>query len=78
MPREGILVHNPYERMTGEQIQQIHQASMQILHDPGLISFNREAAEIFHSNGAEVTIVSSGDSPCWLVKIPEKLVLHAL
>ncbi|MCL0036613.1 trimethylamine methyltransferase family protein, partial [Dehalococcoidia bacterium] len=78
MPREGILVHNPYERMTKEQVRQIHHASMQILTDPGLISFNRRAAEIFASNGAEVTPVSSGDHPTCLVKIPEKLVLHAL
>ncbi len=78
MPREGILIHNPYVRMTDEQVKQIHEASMQILNDPGLVSFNREAAEIFHSNGAEVTSISSSDSPCWLVKIPEKLVLHAL
>ena len=78
MPREGILVHTPYERMTNEQVLQIHQASMQILNDYGLICFNGEAAEIFHSNGAEVTSVSSGDNPYWLVKIPEKLVLRAL
>jgi len=64
--------------MTNEQVLQIHHASMQILSDPGLLSFNREAADIFHGNGAEVTTVSSGDNPCWLVKIPEKLVLHAL
>jgi trimethylamine--corrinoid protein Co-methyltransferase len=78
MPREGILVHTPYQRMTNEQVRQIHQASMQILNDPGLISFNSEATEIFHSNGAKVTSVPSNDNPCWLVKIPEKLVLHAL
>jgi len=78
VPREGILIHTPYERMTSEQVRQIHQASIQILTDPGLISFNREATELFHSNGAEVTSVSAGDSPCWLVKIPEKLVLSAL
>ncbi len=78
MPREGILVHNPYERMTDEQVLQIHQASMQILNDPGLLCFSREAAEIFYSNGAEVTTVSPSDNPCWYVKIPEKLVLQAL
>ena len=79
MPREGILVHNPYERMTGGQIQQIHQASVEILKNPGLISFNREAAEIFQANGAEVTTVSnSDDHPCWYIKIPEKLVLQAI
>jgi len=64
--------------MTKEQVQQIHQASIQILNDPGLISFNREAIEILHGNGAKVASVASSDNPCWLVKIPEKLILDAL
>jgi trimethylamine--corrinoid protein Co-methyltransferase len=78
MAREGILVHSPYERMTEEQIKQIHHASVQILNDPGMISFNCEAAEIFSANGAEVTPIASADNPCWLVRIPEKLVLQAI
>ncbi len=78
MPREGILVPNPYERITDEQVQQIHQASLQILVDPGLICFSKKAAEIFRGNGAEVTTTSSGDNPCWHIKIPEKLVKEAL
>ena len=78
MPREGLLVRTPYERITDEQVQHIHHASMEILKDPGLISFNKEAAEIFHSNGADVTTVSSGNNPCWLVRIPEELVLSAV
>jgi len=78
VPREGILINTPYERMTEEQVRQIHQASMEILYDPGFICFNREAAEILHSNGAEVTSVSVGDHPCWLAKIPESLVIDAL
>ncbi len=72
------MIPTPYERMTSEQVLQIHQASTQILHDPGLISFNRQAADIFQRHGAEVTSVSTSDNPCWLVKIPEKLVLDAL
>jgi len=64
--------------MSNEQVRQIHEASIQVLNNPGLISFNREATEIFDSNGAEVTPVSPSDNPCWLVKIPEKLVLKAL
>ena len=78
MPREGILVNKPLERISSEQVQQIHEASIQILKDPGLLSFNRRAAEIFHGHGAEVTDVSGDGSPCWLVKIPEKLVADAL
>jgi len=78
MPREGILVQNPYKRLTDEQVLRIHQASIEILSDPGLISFNRQAADIFNANGAKVEVISSGESPCWLIKIPEKLVLQAL
>jgi len=78
LPREGIIVPNPYERITDEQIQQIHQASLQILVDPGLICFSNKAAEIFRSNGAEVNAVAGADHPCWQIKIPEKLVMQAL
>lgn len=78
MPREGILVPNPYQRITEEQVKQIHLASLQILVDPGLICFSKQAAEIFQANGAEVKTDSSGDSPCWYIKIPPKLVKEAL
>jgi trimethylamine--corrinoid protein Co-methyltransferase len=78
VPREGILVNKPLERISSQQVQQIHDASMQILNDPGLLSFNRKAADIFHSHGAEVTDVSGSGSPCWHVKIPERLVSDAL
>ena len=78
MSREGILIDTPYERMTEKQVTQIHQASMEILGDPGLMCFNRQAAEIFGDNGAEVSSVTTSDHPCWLVKIPEKLVVDAL
>ena len=78
MPREGIFIHAPYERISAEQIQRIHLASMEILQDPGLLSFNQEAATIFHDSGANVDKVYSGNTPCWQVKIPESLVLEAL
>ncbi len=78
MAREGTLVHAPYERMSEEQVKQIHHASMQILNDPGITSFNREAAEIFHAKGANVTPITSADNPCWLIRVPEKLVLDAI
>ncbi len=78
MPREGLLIRTPYERITEEQVKQIHQASIELLGDPGLLSYNKEAAEIFDSNGADVSKVESSDHPCWIVKIPEKLVMEAL
>ncbi|MDY6911027.1 MAG: trimethylamine methyltransferase family protein [Chloroflexota bacterium] len=78
MPREGILIEKPLVRINQEQIERIHQASMDILSDPGLICFNKDAAEIFSANGAEVSTVTPADHPTWLIKIPEKLVLKAL
>ena len=78
MAREGIIVDRPYERMTGEQVETIHNASMEILNDPGLVSFNQQAAEVFDTGGASVSKVESGDHPCWLVKLPEKLVMDAV
>jgi trimethylamine--corrinoid protein Co-methyltransferase len=77
VPRKGILVNRPYERLTKEQVESIHQASMQILTAPGLISFNREAVDIFHSHGAAVKSIT-GDHQSWQVKIPEQLVVKAL
>jgi trimethylamine:corrinoid methyltransferase-like protein len=51
---------------------------MQILDDPGIISFNREATELFHANGARVTPLPDADNPSWLIKIPEAVVLSAI
>ncbi|MEE8372436.1 MAG: trimethylamine methyltransferase family protein [Dehalococcoidia bacterium] len=78
MPREGILIDAPLQRMTTEQTERIHQASLEILNDPGLVCFNQEAAETFGSHGADVTPVSPSDRPCWLVRIPERLVSQAI
>ncbi len=78
MPREGILIEKPLERLSRQQVQQIHDASLEILADPGLMCFNKKAAEVFHSNEAEVTELSGSNPPCWHIKIPEKLVAAAL
>jgi trimethylamine--corrinoid protein Co-methyltransferase len=78
LPREGILVSNPYKRITDRQVKQIHKASLEILVDPGLTCFNKKAAEIFNSNGAEVAAITGAEHPSWHIKIPKKLVTEAL
>jgi trimethylamine--corrinoid protein Co-methyltransferase len=77
VPRKGILVNRPHERLTREQVELIHQASMQILTEPGLVSFNHEAVDTFHNHGADVEAIA-GDHQSWHVRIPEQLVLKAL
>jgi len=76
--REGIFIKQPLTRMAEDQIELVHQASMAILRDPGLICFNKRAADIFSSNGAEVSSLPDADHPTWIIKIPESLVLEAL
>lgn len=78
MTREGTLVQPAYERLNRDQIERIHAASMQILSDPGLICFNREAAQIFGAAGANVEEVAQDESTHWWVRLPEKLVMEKL
>ena len=54
MAREGILVE-PYRRLNNEQIERIHRMSMDILLDPGIICFNKDAAEAFADDGAAMS-----------------------
>ncbi len=77
MARQGILVE-PYERLKLEQVERIHQASLAVLTDPGILCFNRNAAEIFGDHGAEVLSTQQGNAACWLLKIPEKTISDAL
>ena len=77
MARQGILV-KPYQRLDQAQVEQIHGASMEILADPGIMCFNRNAADIFADGGAEVVPVIQDGPPRWTIKIPEKLIVKAL
>ena len=77
MARQGILVE-PYQRLKSEQVERIHQASLAILIDPGIICFNRRATEVFGDHGAEVLPVKQGSAACWLLKIPEKIISDAV
>ncbi len=75
--REGVLVE-PYQRLNREQIEGIHRASMAILEDPGIISYNEEATEIFQRHGAKVTFVSGSSPKSWIIRVPERMVTDAL
>ncbi len=77
MARQGVLV-DPYQRLNLKQVEQIHRASLDILRDPGIVCFNRNAAEVFGDCGAEVLPLEQGVAPCWILKIPEKVISEAL
>lgn len=78
MAREGMLVSEPIKRLSDEQVSRIHRASLEILQDPGMLCFNKQAAEIFKSSGAAVSPVAESKTPTWHIKIPQKMVADAL
>ncbi|MFC2062869.1 trimethylamine methyltransferase family protein, partial [Chloroflexota bacterium] len=53
-------------------------ASLGILEDIGLISYNRAATEILGGNGARVETVAGPDKEYQVIKFPKKLVMDAL
>jgi trimethylamine--corrinoid protein Co-methyltransferase len=75
--RQGVLVE-PYQRLSKEQIAEIHRTSMEILNDPGVICFNSDATELFADGGTKVYAITDERVPYWILKIPEKLILDAL
>jgi trimethylamine--corrinoid protein Co-methyltransferase len=77
MARPGVVIE-PYQRLNLVQVEQIHRASLEILNDPGIICFNRTAAELFADSGAKVIATGREDTPTWQLKIPERLVLEAI
>jgi len=77
MAREGVIVE-PYQRLNQEQIERIHQASLDILSDPGIICFNSDAAKVYGDFGADVTPVEQEGPARWVVKIPEKIIHDTL
>ncbi|MCW3490970.1 trimethylamine methyltransferase family protein [Dethiobacter alkaliphilus] len=75
--RQGVTV-KPIRRLTMDEEQKIHHATLQILQDPGILVYHAGAAEIFSKSGAQVSEVTGEHSKGWLVKIPEALLEKAL
>lgn len=77
MARQGVLVQ-PYTRLSLDQVERIHQSSLAILTDPGILCYNREAAYVFGDHGSEVHRVETSAAECWLLKIPERAISEAV
>ena len=75
--RESVIV-KPYERLDGEQIKLLDEASMQILADPGIWCFNERAAKLYESHGAAVREEFDSGQRCWRVSLPAGLVREAV
>ena len=65
--RKGVIVREPFKRLSDDEIKILDKASKDILANLGLQCFNEEATDIFSKNGCTVT---KHDERSWLVKIP--------
>lgn len=82
--REGILV-KPKDRLDEKQVGLVDAASRELLEDPGLLCYNKEAAEVFAGAGAKVEersdhakiILSSSLIDSALESAPSKVTLGA-
>ncbi len=72
--REGVLVE-PRCRLSDEQVRLVDSVSRELLEDPGLLSYNARATELFKEAGATVEDV---DSDCRRVRIPAALIDKAV
>ena len=52
--RQGVLVRQPHRRLSEEQVRLIDGTSRDLLQDPGLLCYNREAADLYAKAGARV------------------------
>ncbi len=73
--RPGTVV-KPTERLSREQVGLIHDASMRILHDPGIVCYNEEAVSIYRDAGCGVA--DGPQKKSWIVTIPHDVVRRAL
>jgi trimethylamine---corrinoid protein Co-methyltransferase len=71
--REGVLV-DPRDRLSSEQVKIIDSTSRELLEDPGLLCYNKEAADILEEAGAKRENLET----CARIKIPSALVDKAL
>jgi trimethylamine--corrinoid protein Co-methyltransferase len=73
--REGLVVRDPYMRISREEIESIDRASRKILEDIGFTCYSRDAMEVFREKGCPVV---QKDDRSWTVTLPSRVLDEAL
>ncbi|MBN1442195.1 MAG: trimethylamine methyltransferase family protein [Planctomycetes bacterium] len=73
--RPGVVVH-PVERLDRARVEMLHDASLRILQDPGILCFNEEAAAVFGDAGCSVERAARKGAS--VVRIPPEAVERAV
>ena len=75
--RQGVTV-SPTQRLTRMEQNKIHDATLDILHNPGILVYHAGAADIFRQGGADVCYEMGEQNEAWRVRIPGALLEQAL
>jgi len=78
LSERGVVVAKPYERLSQEQVELVHQTSLDLLETPGILCYNEEAVALLEKAGATAKKTREGEHDAWWVSIPEKVVQKAL
>jgi trimethylamine--corrinoid protein Co-methyltransferase len=68
----GTLV-NPVQRITEQQVREIHHASLELLDNPGILCSNEEAASRLEDAGCRLNRVNNG-ADTWRIRFPASLI----
>lgn len=66
------MINNTFNFLSNDECEALHQATLKVLKDPGVMVVDAESRKIFKDNGCEV------DEASHIVKIPEHLVEEAI
>ena len=74
--RTGTQV-KPQQRLDKNQVKLLHQTSLSLLDDPGVLSYNEHAADLLEQAGCKVT-PEEGETRTWRIRFPAQVVMAAL
>jgi trimethylamine--corrinoid protein Co-methyltransferase len=72
--RQGVLLKNPYCRLSDSQVKTVDSVSRRMLEEIGLLCFNQQAVELFKEAGCPVSEEADG----WHVKLTSAVIDKAL
>ena len=72
--RKGVLVRQPFRRLSDDEVRAIDRASLMILEETGIVCFNEQAADIFSKHSCRV---ERNDQQSFKVKIPASVLRQA-
>jgi trimethylamine--corrinoid protein Co-methyltransferase len=73
--RKGVLVRQPFKRLSDDEVSAIDRASLMILEETGIVCFNEQAADIFRRHSCQV---ERNDQQSFQIKIPASVLRDAL